>query len=73
MIQCWVELCRNGVKAEVAPFTGQRFRIRLNKVGMVNGHVDTISPDPTELPDTRERDSSAGEPVDQLPLVLRSN
>ena len=27
-----------------------------NKVGMVNGHVETISPDAAELPDTRERD-----------------
>src|SRR6267142_485860 len=28
----------------------------INKVGMVNGHVETIRPDATELPDTRERD-----------------
>ena len=27
-----------------------------NKVGMVNGHVETISPDAAELPDTRGRD-----------------
>lgn len=27
-----------------------------NKYGMVNGHVETISPDAAELPDTRERD-----------------
>jgi hypothetical protein len=27
-----------------------------NRYGMVSGHVETISPDAAELPDTRERD-----------------
>ena len=27
-----------------------------NKVGIVNGHIETISPDAAKLPDTRERD-----------------
>src|SRR5260221_6135413 len=27
-----------------------------NKYGMVNGHVEYVSPDAAELPDTRERD-----------------
>jgi hemolysin D len=37
------------VKLKVAAFP-------FNKYGMVNGHVETISSDATELPDTRERD-----------------
>ena len=37
-------------------FSRLAIRWPFNKVGMVNGHVETISPDAAELPDTRERD-----------------
>ena len=44
----WVEV-NQAVRIKVAAFP-------FNKYGMINGHVETISPDATELPDTRERD-----------------
>ena len=44
----WVEV-NQAVKIKLAAFP-------FNKYGMVNGHVETISPDAAELPDTRERD-----------------
>ena len=44
----WVEV-NQAVKIKVAAFP-------FNKYGMVSGHVETISPDAAELPDTRERD-----------------
>ena len=44
----WVEV-NQAVKIRLAAFP-------FNKYGMVNGHVETISPDAAELPDTRERD-----------------
>ena len=44
----WVEV-NQAVKIKIAAFP-------FNKYGMVNGHVETISPDAAELPDTRERD-----------------
>ena len=44
----WVEV-NQAVKIKLAAFP-------FNKYGMVKGHVETISPDAAELPDTRERD-----------------
>jgi HlyD family secretion protein len=44
----WVNVDQQ-VKIKLAAFP-------FNKYGMVNGHVETISPDAAELPDTRERD-----------------
>ena len=44
----WVEVNQK-VKLKLAAFP-------FNKYGMVNGRVETISPDAAELPDTRERD-----------------
>ena len=44
----WVEV-NQAVKIKIAAFP-------FNKYGMVKGHVETISPDAAELPDTRERD-----------------
>ena len=44
----WVEVNQK-VKIKLAAFP-------FNKYGMVNGRVETISPDAAELPDTRERD-----------------
>ena len=44
----WVEV-NQPVKIKLAAFP-------FNKYGMVNGQVETISPDAAELPDTRERD-----------------
>ena len=44
----WVEVNQK-VKIKLAAFP-------FNKYGMVSGHVETISPDAAELPDTRERD-----------------
>ncbi|MBI3526799.1 MAG: HlyD family type I secretion periplasmic adaptor subunit [Betaproteobacteria bacterium] len=44
----WVEV-NQPVKIKLAAFP-------FNKYGMINGHVETISPDAAELPDTRERD-----------------
>ena len=44
----WVEV-NQAVKIKIAAFP-------FNKYGMVNGHVETISPDAAELPDSRERD-----------------
>ena len=38
---------------------------------MVNGHVETISPDATELPDTHERDrKDTREHVSRFPAVV---
>ena len=42
------ELCEN--------FSRLATRWPFNEVGMVNGHVEYVSPDAAELPDTRERD-----------------
>ena len=44
----WVEVNQK-VKIKLAAFP-------FNKYGMVNGHVEYVSPDAAELPDTRERD-----------------
>jgi HlyD family secretion protein len=44
----WVEVNQT-VKIKLAAFP-------FNKYGMVNGHVEYVSPDAAELPDTRERD-----------------
>ena len=44
----WVEV-NQPVKIKLAAFP-------FNKYGMVNGHVEYVSPDAAELPDTRERD-----------------
>jgi len=44
----WVEV-NQAVKIKIAAFP-------FNKYGMVNGHVEYLSPDAAELPDTRERD-----------------
>ncbi len=44
----WVDV-NQPVKIKLAAFP-------FNKYGMVNGRVETISPDAAELPDTRERD-----------------
>jgi hemolysin D len=44
----WVEV-NQAVKIKLAAFP-------FNKYGMVNGHVEYVSPDAAELPDTRERD-----------------
>ena len=44
----WVEI-NQAVKIKLAAFP-------FNKYGMVNGHVEYVSPDTAELPDTRERD-----------------
>jgi HlyD family secretion protein len=44
----WVEVNQK-VKVKLTAFP-------FNKYGMVNGHVEYVSPDAAELPDTRERD-----------------
>ena len=44
----WVEV-NQAVKIKLAAFP-------FNKYGMVNGHVEYVSPDAAELPDSRERD-----------------
>ncbi|MEO8008461.1 MAG: HlyD family efflux transporter periplasmic adaptor subunit [Betaproteobacteria bacterium] len=44
----WVEV-NQAVKIKIAAFP-------FNKYGMVKGHVEYVSPDAAELPDTRERD-----------------
>lgn len=44
----WVDVDQP-VKVKLAPF-------QFNKYGMVKGHVEYVSPDAAELPDTRERD-----------------